>query len=245
MNRADRTFRINEAVSAWLANRAHCIFGQEIGIQTAISLKDRERLAGHSNYTTFMYRPSNWYQYMKVFDMRLDWLAWLRVNDEDQFISVEVKSCAADYKNDTKWHSYMLFCHLFYFAVDKDFPINIIDTSTGAGVLVVDEHGNTSVKKRAKRRKELGDGVYAERLIYLLTRRLYYDNCEFKRLIEQESRCEKKKRENYFYRPMSLNQAIRYANKRGHGESECAADHRQFADWLKELKIFRKDKEHK
>jgi len=177
---------------------------------------------------------------MRAFDMRLDWLAWLRTQDEDRFIAVEVKSCAADYNKDQKWHSYLLFCHLFYFAVDSDFPIDIIDTSTGAGVIVVNENGSASVKKRAKRRESLGEGVYPDRLIRLLARRLYYDNQELSKIIDQDSRCEKKVREPWYYKPMSLTKAIQHASERGHGESECAADHRQLADWLKELKKLRK-----
>ncbi len=38
---------------------------------------------------------------------------------------------------------------------------------------------------------------------------------------------------------MTLTEAIKHASEKGQGESQCAKDHRQLAEWLKELRDLR------
>lgn len=47
------------------------------------------------------------------------------------FALVEVKSCARDYLSDAKWPEYRDYCDRLYFAVDLDFPQELIPPETG------------------------------------------------------------------------------------------------------------------
>lgn len=48
------------------------------------------------------------------------------------FISiVEIKSCRADFCSDQKWADYRQWCDHFYFAVDSDFPQELIPADCG------------------------------------------------------------------------------------------------------------------
>jgi len=67
---------------------------------------------------------------------------------EGRIVIYEIKSCREDYVSDKKWHHYLKACHQFYWVVDRRFPEDILDTSSGAGVIVGDY-----IRKRAKVRK--------------------------------------------------------------------------------------------
>lgn len=47
------------------------------------------------------------------------------------FVCIEVKSGARDYLSDGKWTEYQPFCDQFFFAVDHDFPREILPPETG------------------------------------------------------------------------------------------------------------------
>jgi hypothetical protein len=47
------------------------------------------------------------------------------------FVCVEVKSGLRDYMADAKWTEYQPFCDQFFFAVDHDFPSEILPPETG------------------------------------------------------------------------------------------------------------------
>ena len=47
------------------------------------------------------------------------------------FVCIEVKSGLRDYLSDGKWTEYQPFCDLFFFAVDCDFPRDILPPETG------------------------------------------------------------------------------------------------------------------
>lgn len=44
---------------------------------------------------------------------------------------VECKSSRADYMTDSKWQGYLDWCDRFFWAVDADFPIDILPDETG------------------------------------------------------------------------------------------------------------------
>ena len=44
---------------------------------------------------------------------------------------VECKSSRADYQSDSKWQGYLEWCDRFFWAVDTEFPINLLPTKTG------------------------------------------------------------------------------------------------------------------
>lgn len=57
---------------------------------------------------------------------------------------VEVKSCLADFRADEKWPEYDIFCDRFFFAVDTDFPCDVIPASTG--LILADRFGAEIVR---------------------------------------------------------------------------------------------------
>jgi hypothetical protein len=62
------------------------------------------------------------------------------------FIIVEVKSCARDFLSDVKWPEYREFCDRLYFAVDGDFPQELLPGDAG---LVVAEGRETALLREA------------------------------------------------------------------------------------------------
>lgn len=44
---------------------------------------------------------------------------------------VECKSGRADYRADRKWHGYLEWCDRFFWAVDSDFPVDLLPDGTG------------------------------------------------------------------------------------------------------------------
>ena len=59
-------------------------------------------------------------------------------------IFVEVKSCRADFDADNKWTDYLGYCDRFYFAVDGEFPCELIADS--AGLMLADGFGAAIVR---------------------------------------------------------------------------------------------------
>jgi len=44
---------------------------------------------------------------------------------------VECKSCRADFAGDRKWQGYLEWCDRFFWAVDADFPADLLPDGTG------------------------------------------------------------------------------------------------------------------
>ena len=44
---------------------------------------------------------------------------------------IECKSCRADYRADRKWQGYLDWCDRFFWAVDADFPVDLLPPDTG------------------------------------------------------------------------------------------------------------------
>ncbi|PWS35526.1 DNA repair protein MmcB-related protein [Falsiroseomonas bella] len=61
------------------------------------------------------------------------------------FAVIEVKSCARDFLSDQKWPEYREFCDRLYFAVDLDFPQELIPEEVG--LLVTDGTDATRVRE--------------------------------------------------------------------------------------------------
>jgi hypothetical protein len=55
-----------------------------------------------------------------------------------RFIVVEVKSSLADFRADGKWFEYLAYCDSFYFAVDPDFPVDLLPGDVG--IIVADAY---------------------------------------------------------------------------------------------------------
>jgi hypothetical protein len=57
---------------------------------------------------------------------------------------VEIKSCLLDYRTDGKWQDYLDYCDRLYFAVDADFPCEVIPEH--AGLILADRYGAELVR---------------------------------------------------------------------------------------------------
>lgn len=71
-------------------------------------------------------------------------------------IIVEVKSCAADFRADSKWHEYLPFSDEFFFAVDGNFPIDILSESACfpeiTGIMIADKFGGEVIRPASARK---------------------------------------------------------------------------------------------
>ncbi len=63
---------------------------------------------------------------------------------------VEIKSCLLDYQSDGKWQDYLVFCDRLYFAVDADFPCEVIPVQ--AGLILADRYGAELVREPVEER---------------------------------------------------------------------------------------------
>ena len=61
-----------------------------------------------------------------------------------EIVIVEGKSGRADFQSDRKWPEYLEFCDRFFFAVDTDFPRDILPVD--CGLIVADAHGGEIVR---------------------------------------------------------------------------------------------------
>ncbi len=102
---------------------------------------------------------------------RLDVMA---LTPEGCLHAVEVKSCARDFLTDSKWEEYLPWCDRLYFAVDCDFPAELIPEEIG---LIVSDGYDAALVREAPhhalagaRRKSLLHRyatIAAERLAWL------------------------------------------------------------------------------
>ena len=58
---------------------------------------------------------------------------------------VEIKSCLADYRSDSKWNEYRAHCDRFLFGVDADFPRTDLPDDTG--LIIADRFGATLLRE--------------------------------------------------------------------------------------------------
>ncbi len=65
------------------------------------------------------------------------------VSATGDIIIVEVKSCLADFRADSKWIEYRDYCDRFAFAVAPDFPREVLPVDEG--LVVADRYGATFV----------------------------------------------------------------------------------------------------
>ena len=73
----------------------------------------------------------------------------ISLNRKGAIAVVEVKTSATDFRSDEKWHEYLEFCDLFYFAVAIDFYRDILPND--CGLIVGDAYGASIVRKATPR----------------------------------------------------------------------------------------------
>lgn len=85
-------------------------------------------------------------------------------NFKSEIIICEIKSCAADFDSDTKFHEYLDYAHRFYFVIDLPYweskaadRLRLAAKEHGAGVLVL-MNGRLSSKINVKARSTLPRG---------------------------------------------------------------------------------------
>jgi len=67
-------------------------------------------------------------EFMPVPGLRVDVIA---LGPGGDIWIVECKSSRADYKSDTKWRGYLEWCDRYFWAVDADFPAQLLPEETG------------------------------------------------------------------------------------------------------------------
>jgi hypothetical protein len=60
---------------------------------------------------------------------------------------IECKSSRADFRTDQKWHKYLEWCDRFFWAVDRDFPTDLLPE--GSGLIVADAYDAAIVRMGA------------------------------------------------------------------------------------------------
>ena len=68
--------------------------------------------------------------------LRVDVMA---LGPKGQIWVIECKSSRADYLSDQKWQGYLPWCDRFFWAVDGDFPVDLLPAETG--LIIADAYG--------------------------------------------------------------------------------------------------------
>ena len=91
----------------------------------------------------------------------------------DEIWIVECKSSQKDFKSDKKWQNYLDWCDRYFWAVDANFPINILPSDTG--IIIADAYDASILrdsplnKLSAARRKKIMNSVARSACNRLLT----------------------------------------------------------------------------
>lgn len=72
----------------------------------------------------------------------------IALSESGEIWILEIKSSIEDYRSDTKWPEYQEFADKFFFAVDADFPDEILPEDTG--FLIADRFGAEIIRMAAK-----------------------------------------------------------------------------------------------
>lgn len=70
------------------------------------------------------------------------------LDTDGKFTVIEVKSSLADFRSDGKWQEYLPFCDYFFFAVNPDFPQNVLPDDVG--LIIADAYGAAIVRPSAE-----------------------------------------------------------------------------------------------
>ncbi len=62
-----------------------------------------------------------------------------------EIVIVEIKSSVADFRSDQKWPEYRPYCDRLFFAVDGDFPADLIPEDTG--LIIADQFGGAVLRE--------------------------------------------------------------------------------------------------
>ncbi|MAP96411.1 MAG: hypothetical protein CMK07_15810 [Ponticaulis sp.] len=68
----------------------------------------------------------------------------MAIGEKGELWIIEVKSCRADFESDAKWHEYRPYCDRFFFAVNEDFPTELLPLD--AGLIIADQFGGAMIR---------------------------------------------------------------------------------------------------
>ncbi len=68
----------------------------------------------------------------------------MAMSPKGQLTIVEVKSCREDFEVDQKWEEYLPYCDRFFFAVDEQFPRELLPE--GEGLIIADGFGGDEIR---------------------------------------------------------------------------------------------------
>ena len=71
----------------------------------------------------------------------------MALDKDGRFTIVEVKSSEVDFRTDQKWWEYLPYADRFYFAVDRDFPRQILPQDSG--LMIADPYGCEIIRPAA------------------------------------------------------------------------------------------------
>ena len=75
-------------------------------------------------------------EFVPVRGLRVDAIS---LSPKGEFWIVECKSCRADFASDRKWQGYLDWCDRYFWAVDCDFPSELLPEDTG--LILADPYG--------------------------------------------------------------------------------------------------------
>jgi hypothetical protein len=91
----------------------------------------------------------------------------------DEIWIIECKSGQSDFKSDRKWHNYLDWCDRYFWAVDANFPIDILPINTG--IIIADAYDASILREAplnklpAARRKKITKSIAISACNRLLT----------------------------------------------------------------------------
>ena len=68
----------------------------------------------------------------------------MALGPKGEFWVIECKSCRADYVNDHKWQGYLEWADRYFWAVDPDFPIDILPVNSG--LIIADSYDGEIIR---------------------------------------------------------------------------------------------------
>lgn len=146
-SRPDRTIRIKKLVGKRLCEESSCIFCYELSLNSGYVGYDLLHTADGGLIASLDEFPFQ----TRIADIISLKTLYNRANRYSEATIYEVKSCKEDYLTDNKWRDYLPWCNKFFFAVDEDFPLDIIDCSNPqVGVVVANDITGFKIKRSSK-----------------------------------------------------------------------------------------------
>lgn len=97
---------------------------------------------GASRYLTRAFGMATIEELVPTRGLRVDVMA---LSAKGEIWVIECKSGRSDFQSDHKWHRYLEWCDRFFWAVDADFPSDLLPDTTG--LLIADGYGAEMIRE--------------------------------------------------------------------------------------------------